>query len=83
MAAEMLELTRAPFVFSGAEAEICARLMVLEGSVQLLTDGMGQTLEAGACAYMETRMPTSLSAVGGKRCRILMVKPATATPTAS
>jgi len=81
--AEMLELTRAPFVFSGAEAEICAVLMVLEGSVQLQTDGMGQTLETGDCAYMETRMPTSLSAVGDKRCRILIVKPAAAIPTVS
>jgi hypothetical protein len=38
-----------------------------------------QALETGDCAYMETRMPTSLCAEGGGRCRILLVKPASRT----
>jgi transcriptional regulator with XRE-family HTH domain len=75
--AEMVELTSTPFVFTGTNAEVCAMVHVLEGSVHLVTDGMTQTLEAGDCAYMETRMPTSLSALGDKRCRVLVVKPAT------
>jgi hypothetical protein len=36
---------------------------------------MTQTLEAGDCAYMETRMPTSLSSEGDHRCRVLVIKP--------
>ena len=80
--AEMVELTRTPFTFTGSNTDICALVHVLEGSAHLVTDGMSQTLETGDCAYMETRMPTSLSAVGDKRCRILMVKPAPSSPKA-
>lgn len=79
--AEMVELTATAFAFTGTNAEVCAMIHVLEGSVHLVTDGMTQTLEAGDCAYMETSMPTSLTALGDKRCRILVVKPALpATP---
>ena len=79
--AEMVELTATPFGFTGTNAEVCAMVHVLEGNVRLVTDGMTQTLDTGDCAYMETRMPTSLTALGDKRCRILLVKPAPpATP---
>jgi transcriptional regulator with XRE-family HTH domain len=74
--AEMLELSKSSYVFAAVEGDVCALLHVLEGSVQLVTDGMTQVLETGDCAYMETRVPTSLSAVGDKRCRILLVRPA-------
>ena len=75
LVAEMVELTPTPFMFVGSETEVCAFLYVLEGRVHLVTDGMTQTLEDGDCAYMETRMPTSLSAEGSHRCRILLIKP--------
>ena len=73
---EMLELTSTPFAFAESNAEICAFLYVLEGGVHLVTDSMTQTLKTGDCAYMETRMPSTVSAEGSQRCRILMVKPA-------
>ncbi|KAA6459794.1 helix-turn-helix domain-containing protein [Acidobacteria bacterium AB60] len=76
MVAEMIELTNAPFPFSPANAEVCAFLHVLEGAVQIGSDGMSQILETGDCAYLETRMPTSLNAQGNQRCRILLVMPA-------
>jgi transcriptional regulator with XRE-family HTH domain len=74
--AEMLELTATSFSFSEANSEVCALVQVLEGSVHLVTDGMTETLESGDCAYMETQMPTALSAQGNARCRILVVRPA-------
>lgn len=74
--AEMVELTATPYSFSGTNAEVCAMVHVLEGSVHLAADGMSQSLDAGDCAYMETQMPTSLTASGSGRCRILVVKPA-------
>jgi len=77
LTAEMVELTSTPFTFTESTTEICGFLHVLEGSVRLVTDGMSQTLDAGDCAYMETRMPTSLNAEGKDRCRILLIKPAT------
>jgi transcriptional regulator with XRE-family HTH domain len=73
--AEMVELTAAPFAVAESDADICAFIHVLEGNVHLMTDGMAQTLEVGDCAYMETRMPTALTAEGKHRCRILLVKP--------
>jgi transcriptional regulator with XRE-family HTH domain len=81
--AEMFELTGTPYAFNGTNAEMCALVHVLEGSVHLVTDGMSQTLENGDSAYMETRMPTSLRALGNKRCRILLVRPGPSAPTAS
>jgi transcriptional regulator with XRE-family HTH domain len=80
--AEMVELTATPYAFNGSNAEVCAMVHVLEGSVHLVTDGMTQTLDVGDCAYMETQMPTSLTAQGSKRCRILVVKPAHPEQTA-
>jgi transcriptional regulator with XRE-family HTH domain len=79
LTAEMVELTSTPFAIAESNAEICSFLHVLEGNVQLTTDGVKQALETGDCAYMETRMPTSLCAEGGGRCRILLVKPASRT----
>ncbi len=78
--AEMVELTSTPFTFAESDSQFCAFLHVLEGSVHLVTDGMTQTLEVGDCAYMETRMPTSLSTQGNRRCRILVIKPAPSRP---
>ena len=77
----MVELTGTPHAFNGTHARVCALVDVLEGSVHLVTDGMSQTLESGDRAYMETRMPTSLSAVGNQRCRILLVRPGPTEPT--
>jgi glyoxylate utilization-related uncharacterized protein len=71
----MIELTATPFMFAESNQQLCAFLHVLEGSVRLVTDGMTETLEAGDCAYMETRMPTTLSSEGGRRCRVLLIKP--------
>ncbi len=75
MTAEMVELTTTPYAVAESNAEICAFLHVLEGTVQLVTDGIAQRLETGDCAYMETRMPTALTAEGSDRCRVLLVKP--------
>ena len=83
LVAEMVELSATPFMFTGTNAEICAMVHVLEGSAHLVTDGMTQTLDAGDCAYMETRLPTSLSALGTKRCRVLVVTPGQSAPTAA
>jgi transcriptional regulator with XRE-family HTH domain len=74
--AEMIELTSLPSAFTESNDEVCAFLHVLEGTLHLAADGMTQTLEQGDCAYMETRMPTSLSSEGAHRCRVLVVKPA-------
>ncbi len=49
---------------------------VLEGKLQLDTDGMSEILEAGDCAYMESDMALAWSAAGKHRCRILAVMPA-------
>lgn len=76
LTAEMVELTATPFTFDESTTEVCGFLHVLEGTVRLVTDGMAQTLGTGDCAYMETRMPSSLNAEGKERCRILLVKPA-------
>jgi len=75
LTAEMVELTATPFTFAESATEICGFIHVLEGSVRLLTDGMTQMLGAGDCAYMETRMPSSLNAEGKERCRILLIRP--------
>ena len=75
LTAEMVELTAVPFGIAEPGTEICAFFHVLEGSVQLMTDGLAQKLETGDCAYMETRMPTALTASGGDRCRILLIQP--------
>jgi glyoxylate utilization-related uncharacterized protein len=74
--AEMVELTAAAFTFEESATGICGFLHVLEASLRLVTDGMTQTFSAGDCAYMETRMSTSLNAEGKERCRILLVRPA-------
>lgn len=79
LSAEMVELTTTPFAMADSNVKICGFVHVLEGNVQLVTDGMKQTLEVGDCAYMETRKPTSLSAASGDRCRILLVKPGPGT----
>ncbi len=73
---QMVELTSAPFSPDESVQEICAFVYVLEGSMQLTANGMAQVLEAGDCAYLETRMPTILTSSGEQRCRILLVKPA-------
>jgi transcriptional regulator with XRE-family HTH domain len=79
LTAEMVELTATPFTFEGSKTEVCGFVHVLEGSLRLVTDGVTQTLGTGDCAYMETRMPTSLNAEGKERCRILLLKPATSS----
>jgi transcriptional regulator with XRE-family HTH domain len=75
MVAEMIELTSTPFTFAEPNSEICLFLHVLEGVMRMATDGVSQTLEAGDCAYMETRMLTSVSAEGAHRCRVLVIRP--------
>src|SRR5580693_4255027 len=47
LTAEMVELTSTPFAMGESNAEICTFLHVLEGSVELTTDGMKQALRAG------------------------------------
>ncbi len=49
---------------------------VLEGKLQLNAGGMHEVLEAGDCAYMESKMPLAWSATGKHRCRVLAVTPA-------
>jgi len=53
-------------------------IYVLEGKLQLDAGGMQEVLEAGDCAYMESEMTVSWSAVGNHRCRLLAVFPASA-----
>jgi transcriptional regulator with XRE-family HTH domain len=51
---------------------------VLEGRLQLEAGGMQEVLEAGDCAYMESKMALAWSAAGKHRCRVLAVLPGTA-----
>lgn len=72
---EMIELTSTPTPMETDGGEACGFIYVLEGRAQLLTDNMMQELEAGDCAYLETRMPAALLSEGEERCRILLIRP--------
>lgn len=61
---------------SDACGEADGLVYVLEGKLQLNAGGMYEVLEAGDCAYMESKMPLAWSAAGKHRCRILAVTPA-------
>lgn len=74
--AELIELTGVSFTPDDAGTEVCAFLYVLEGEVQLTTNGLTQEIGTGDCAYIESRMPTSMTAKDGERCRILLIRPA-------
>jgi transcriptional regulator with XRE-family HTH domain len=56
--------------------EMSALVYVVEGRLQLQTAGMGEDLDAGDCAYIESEMPVAFSAGGKDRCRVLTVLPA-------
>lgn len=75
LVAQMIELSSTPFSPDDVGPTICAFLYVLEGRMQMAADGMSQVLETGDCAYVESRMPTSWSASGSQRCRILLIRP--------
>jgi transcriptional regulator with XRE-family HTH domain len=51
-------------------------IYVLEGRLQLDAGGLHEALEAGDCAYFESKMTIAWSATGKHRCRILAVMPA-------
>jgi len=55
---------------------------VLEGTLQLDSGGLRETLEEGDCLYVESDMTLTWSAVGKHRCRVLAVSPG-ATVTAA
>jgi transcriptional regulator with XRE-family HTH domain len=78
--AQMLELSSTPHSPEGSGEELCVFVHVLEGKLVLMADGLSQTLEAGDCVYMETRMPVSWRAGGDHRCRILLLQPAAGNP---
>jgi transcriptional regulator with XRE-family HTH domain len=46
---------------------------VLEGRLQLEAGGMQEVLEEGDCAYLESAMALSWTALGKHRCRVLAV----------
>lgn len=71
----MVELTAAPYVLDETGTDVCVFVYVLEGRVDLITDGLKQELNAGDCAYLETRMPTALQAEDDARCRVILVRP--------
>lgn len=75
LVAEMIELTAAPHAPEDISSNVCAFVYVLEGRMQIVSAGMVQLLDAGDCAYMESRAPASWCAAGSHRCRILLVRP--------
>lgn len=75
--AEMIEV---PAAASEALAgvynrESCGMVYVIEGRLQLDAGGLKEVLEAGDCAFIETRMPLAWSAVGKSPCRVIAVRP--------
>ena len=60
---------------SSAMHETTGLVYVLEGRMQIDAGGMHEVLETGDCAYMDSEMALSWSAVGKHRCRILSVTP--------
>ena len=59
----------------GDAGAICGLVYVIEGRLQLNAGGLEETLEAGDCAYIESEMPFSWSALGKDPCRVLSVCP--------
>lgn len=64
-----------------AGGQACSLLYVLEGSLEIEAGGTSELLDAGDCAYLESRIATALCASGKHRCRVLTVTPAV-TPQA-
>ncbi len=77
LVAEMIEV---PSSASEALADVyrreaCGLLYVIEGRLQLDAGGLHEVLEAGDCAFIETRMPLVWSAGGKQACRVITVRP--------
>jgi transcriptional regulator with XRE-family HTH domain len=53
----------------------CGVVYVIEGRLRLDVGGTHEVLEAGDCAYMESRFTATWSAMGQHRCRLLSVTP--------
>lgn len=53
---------------------------VLDGMVEMTCGGMGETLAAGDCAYIESQLPVSWTAKE-PHCRLLVVRPGEPTST--
>ena len=77
LVAEMIEV---PSSASEALADVyrreaCGLVYVIEGRLQLDAGGLHEVLEAGDCAFVETRMPLVWSASGKHPCRVITVRP--------
>lgn len=55
--------------------ETCFFAYVLDGAVEMNCGGMGESLAAGDCAYIESQLPVSCVA-HPPHCRVLVVRPA-------
>jgi transcriptional regulator with XRE-family HTH domain len=65
---------------SAASQPVCGLIYVIEGRLEMNVGGMQEALDAGDCLYLDTLMPLAWSAGGKERCRVLCVRPPTATP---
>ena len=81
LAVEMVEIPPgAACCSSPVDQPACGVVYVLEGRMRLDVGGSHEVLEAGDCAYMESRFTATWSAVGQHRCRLLLVTPAGSPP---
>ena len=78
LVAEMIEVPGAPTeALSGVYSrESCGMVYVVEGRLQLDAGGLKEVLDAGDCAFIESRMPLAWSAAGKSPCRVIAVRPA-------
>lgn len=78
LVAEMIEVPGAPSeALSGVYSrESCGMVYVVEGRLQLDAGGLKEVLDAGDCAFIESRMPLAWSAAGKTPCRVIAVRPA-------
>ena len=77
LVAEMIELPpSASEALAGAHrSEACGFVYVIEGGLQLDAGGLHEVLEAGDCAFVESRIPLVWSARGKHPCRVIIVRP--------
>jgi transcriptional regulator with XRE-family HTH domain len=76
--AEMIEVPGATSeAMSGVyNRETSGLVYVIEGRLNLAAGGLQETLDAGDCVFIDTRMPLVWSAAGKHVCRVITVRPA-------